>query len=110
MTESSGDERRSIVDNTEDDYRLPNLSRIVPPEHLHPVVKLALPNVTIYRAVPEGITEIRPGDWVALDRHYAGTHSRGGAVLSKRVPADDVAWAGTDKNEYYYVPRKIVAP
>ena len=101
-------ERASIMANTEDEYRLPNLSHIVPSHLLHHIVALGLPNVTIYRAVPKGVTEIRPGDWVALTLAYAAGHDRGGHVISKRVPAEHVAWAGTDKNEYYYVPNYSV--
>jgi ADP-Ribosyltransferase in polyvalent proteins len=106
LTEGSDAERASIVANIEDEYRLPNLAASLPPEHLHPVVKMGSPTVTIYRGVPPGVTDIRPGDWVALTRRYAAQHVRegGGQVISKRVPARDVAWAGTDENEYYYVP------
>ena len=110
LSESSDEERANIVAHTEDEYRLPNLAGIMPPEHLHPIVKLVLAgqlrNVTIYRGVPAGVTEIRPGDWVALTRNVAANHTRGadGQVISRRVPARDVAWAGTDENEYYYVP------
>jgi hypothetical protein len=100
---SSDAHRANIVRNTEDEYRLPNLHTIVPPDQLHVVVKAGHPNVTIYRAVPIGVTDIRPGDWVALSRSYAAVHERG-HIISKRVPAIDVAWAGTDINEYYYVP------
>jgi hypothetical protein len=100
-------ERQTIVNNTEDEYRLPNLASILPEDYWHPVVKVLLkngdPNVTIYRGVPDGVSEIRPGDWVALSRSYAAQHN-GGNVISKRVPVADVAWAGTDINEYYYVP------
>jgi len=60
--------------------------------------------VTIYRGVPHGVTEIRPGDWVALTHSYAAQHNRGGNVIKRRVPAREVAWAGTDQNEYYYAP------
>lgn len=98
-------ERANILANIENEYRLPNLANIVPPDQLHSIVKLGLRNVTIYRGVPEGVSEIRPGDWVALSSAYAANHARGGHVISKRVPAQDVAWAGTDRNEYYYVPK-----
>ena len=30
--------------------------------------------VTIYRAVPEGVEDINPGDWVTLTREYAEFH------------------------------------
>lgn len=71
---------------------------------MHHMVTRGQKTVTIYRGVPVGVNEIRPGDWVALSASYAQAHERG-KVLSMRVPAEDVAWAGTDKNEYFYVPR-----
>ena len=109
LIESSEEERLSIIRNIDDDWRLDKLPTIVPPDHLHHLVSLAhqhgFKKITIYRGVPEGVTEIRPGDWVALSKDYAAAHDRG-HVISMRVPLDDVAWAGTDKNEYYYVPKK----
>lgn len=59
--------------------------------------------ITIYRSVPPGIDEIRPGDWVALDRGYAAQLGRG-RILKKTVPLEHVMWAGTDENEWFYVP------
>ena len=90
-----------MVRNADDETRLPNLA----PEDLPPGYKLRNV-VTIYRGVPNGVTEIRPGDWVGLSRDYAAQHG-GGTVLSKRVPADHVAWAGSS-DEYFYVPREPV--
>ena len=105
--DESAAQRASVVQHVDDDWRLPNLATILPREHLHPIVALGKPEVTIYRAVPATATEIRPGDWVALVRATAAAHQRGedGHVISIRVPADDVAWAGTDRHEYHYVPR-----
>lgn len=59
--------------------------------------------VRIYRSVPAHVTEIRPGDWVALSREYAGQLERG-RIISKFVPANHVMWAGTDINEWFYTP------
>lgn len=103
VTESSDEERANIVRTVDNEWRLPNLHNILPPEHLHDIVKAGFPFVTIYRAVPEGVTDIRPGDWVALTSGYAATHGRH-HVIAKRVKAEDVVWAGTDKNEYFYIP------
>lgn len=107
LYESSDDERASICRNIEPEYRLQNIAYSVPLDHLHPVVKMSLEqkfkNITIYRGVPDGVNEIRPGDWVALTKRYAAQHGSGN-VISMRVPMNDVAWAGTDQNEYYYVP------
>jgi len=59
--------------------------------------------VRVYRSVPHGVTEIRPGDWVALTYDYAKWHGRG-HVISMMVPLHHVMWAGTDINEWFYVP------
>lgn len=63
--------------------------------------------ITIYRSVPPGITEIRPGDWVTLTREYADTHGRG-EVLTMEVPVEHVMWAGTDENEWFYTPTSSI--
>ena len=77
---------------------------LVPASHLQGVPRLRPDDpVTIYRSVPVGISEIRPGDWVALSRGYTERHGRG-VILSKRVPARHVVWAGTDMNEWFYTP------
>lgn len=112
LFESSDEERQNIVNHTDDEYRLPNLSSIIPPDQLKkiPVYGAAISSfkmVTIYRGCPLEVNEIRPGDWVALSPSYAQSHEKTGHVIKKRVPAEDVAWAGTDMNEYYYVPRKL---
>jgi len=74
-------------------------------------------NVKIYRGVGEEskVKEIEPGDWVALDYRLAEWYARDpytnlktGEVLSKEVPAIDVRWAGTDQEEWYYVPHELV--
>ena len=67
--------------------------------------------VTIYRAVPKGVTTINPGDWITLSKSYAkyhGLHHENPKlnmpVISKRVKASDVAWDGNDLNEFGYFP------
>jgi hypothetical protein len=57
--------------------------------------------VTIYR----GGSEIKPGDWVALEREYAESH--GTPVYELKVPLSDVVWAGTDVKEWFYVPKRL---
>jgi len=57
--------------------------------------------VTVYR----GGTEIKPGDWVALERGYAESH--GTPVYSLEVSPHDVVWTGTDVKEWYYVPKHL---
>jgi hypothetical protein len=65
--------------------------------------------VTIYRAVPKGVDEINPGDWVTLSPTYAKEHGRsnvssGFAVLSKVIPAKDLWFDGDSINEFGYDP------
>jgi hypothetical protein len=65
--------------------------------------------VTIYRAVPEGVDKINPGDWVTLSPTYAKEHGRsnvssGFDVLSKVIPAKDLWFDGNSINEFGYDP------
>ena len=106
--DAAAEDRRSRMNFARDypDHLLPNIhdSGLVPAVHLRGVPKLRSGDlVTIYRSVPAGVSTIRPGDWVALSRRYAAQHGRG-VVLSRRVPAGHVLWAGTDMNEWFYTP------
>lgn len=93
-------------------HRLPNLVKagIIPESYLPPQAKQK--TVTIYRAVRDDIKDatIREGDWVSLDKDYAAQHGTGptgkSKVISMEVPAESIGWAGTDMNEYFYVPKK----
>lgn len=62
--------------------------------------------VTVYRA---GTEEIRPGDWVYIERERAEDHAEihGLEVFSKEVPPDDVVWAGTSPDEWFYIPKEL---
>jgi hypothetical protein len=63
---------------------------------------------TVYRAVPQSVTAIRDGDWVA-DEGYALMHASAMAdwtgepwhVLSITVPEAQVVWAGPELDEWY---------
>lgn len=61
----------------------------------------------VYRALPLG-AEIRPGDWIALDEAYARSHLNAGERQSLKalelVHPQDIYWAGTDENEFFYLP------
>ena len=67
--------------------------------------------VTVYRAAPAG-SKLNPGDWVSLSKTYATRHgispdddsSKDLPVLSMKVRASDVRWAGDDLNEFGYFP------
>ena len=63
--------------------------------------KFCKPKITIYR----GGSEIKPGDWVALEEEYARGH--GEPVYRLTVPWTDVVWAGTYEKEWYYVPKHL---
>jgi len=64
------------------------------------------PKVTVYRAYTE---EIKPGDWVYLERRCAEEHAEihGYSVYEKEVSPEDVIWAGTSEEEWFYVPKKL---
>jgi 3'-phosphoadenosine 5'-phosphosulfate sulfotransferase (PAPS reductase)/FAD synthetase len=66
--------------------------------------------VFIYRAVPKGVREIRPGDWVAITKEYARDHGRHASdpsqdmpVLAAKVHARDIVTAGDSFQEWGYV-------
>jgi hypothetical protein len=63
---------------------------------------------TIYRAVPENVNDINPGDWVTLSRKYAQNETlrdpNTPKVISKRVRANEIGWDGNDINEFAYYP------
>ena len=94
---------RIAVARSEPQKLLCNVHQVIPASYLARIPQYGQSVVTIYRSVPTGVDEIRPGDWVALSRRYAAQHGRG-KVLSLRVPADQVMWAGTDLDEWFYVP------
>jgi hypothetical protein len=64
--------------------------------------------VTIYRAVPESVTEINPSDWVTTTKEYAADHmagEKGWHILSKKVKAKDIANDGNSIHEFGYDPQ-----
>lgn len=67
--------------------------------------------ITIYRAVPQGIKDIEEGDWVSLSPTYAKQHglhptdeTQDMPVISVKVKAKDIVWDGNDVNEFAYFP------
>ena len=69
--------------------------------------------VTIYRAVPPGIKDINPGDWVSVSKTYAEDHAvfgygpngdQPGEIISQKVKASEIKSPGDDLNEYGYFP------
>lgn len=108
MSDDQQRRNRLAAARAEPERLLPSMLRRLPPELRRRVpVRDGQRTVVVYRAVPRGVTEIRPGDWVTLRRSYAATHRQrrhGWSVLTKRVPVEHVMWAGTDENEWFYVP------
>lgn len=102
-------EKLNRVSGISDNYRLPNLATAVPKNYLPK--QYGNETVTIYRGISNDVKNpsITPGDWVSLDKKYAKAHGTGktgkSTVLEMQVPADHVGWAGTDMNEFFYVPR-----
>ena len=92
------------------DHVLTSVHKIIPPYRMRNIPYDGEAEVTIYHggSWPEDpVDEIKPGDWVSLDKAYAQLHSdaRGsGKVISKRVPAAHVSWSGTDEKEWFYTP------
>ena len=74
--------------------------------------------VTIYRAVPAGVTEINPGDWVTQVQSYARIHGEsniqrydidgpigpGFTILSRTVTAKELVWPGDSPVEFGWFP------
>ena len=64
--------------------------------------------VTIYRAVPKGVTEFSEGDWVTPSRDYAQKHGetmgRPFNVISRTVPARELRTGGESVNEWGWSP------
>lgn len=91
------------------DYRADRLSSILPGDQLHPRLKEQT-LLNLWRAAPAGGL-IRPGDWVALDRGYAEQHlgPQGAKVVHqlRGVSPLHVMWAGTDRNEFFYIPKGL---
>lgn len=65
--------------------------------------------VTVYRAVPEGVDEINPGDWVTTTKEYARDHignDEGYKIISKKVKAKELANDGNSIHEFGFDPGK----
>jgi len=72
--------------------------------------------ITIYRAVPQNVDQINPGDWVTLSPEYAAVHAgsgygpdgqQAGKVISQRVRVKDVYSDGNDLNEFGFFPSEL---
>lgn len=100
--------RINRLTETDEEYRLDQLANVVPPEELRKLPPMEH-STTIWRGLPLG-AQIRPGDWVSLTPEYAGQH--GDRTLERPhveslplVQVTDLFWAGTDINEFFYLPQ-----
>ena len=81
------------------------------PRPLDPVKDKPDAMVTVHRAVPHGVTDINPGDWVTPSKSYAKQHGMHESdpkqdlpVISKKVRAADLRTDGDSVNEFGYFP------
>jgi hypothetical protein len=75
--------------------------------------------VTVYRAVPEGVTDINPGDWVTPSRAYAELHGdsnlagpdgdRPWSIVERTVKAGELMWPGDYIPEFGWFPEEAEA-
>lgn len=65
--------------------------------------------ITIYRAVPKNVSEINPGDWVALTKEYAEKHlEKDGKIIATKVKAKDLFNDGNSFAEFGYNGKKKI--
>lgn len=69
--------------------------------------------VTMYRAVPKGVSDINEGDWVSLSKQYAQTHGesvlgKDYKILSKKVKAKDLYTNADSIHEFGYHPQSMI--
>lgn len=65
--------------------------------------------VTIYRAVPNSVTEINAGDWVTTTKEYAKDHMAGETgwhIITDKAFPGDLASDGNSIHEFGYDPEK----
>jgi hypothetical protein len=65
---------------------------------------------TVYRAVPKGVKDINPGDWVTTSPSYAKQHLTGaldgkGEILSRPATAGELYSEGNSIHEWGWHPR-----
>lgn len=101
-------ERVSRLRNLDDEYRIDRVHDVVPADIYARMGITGRPQ-TVFRGLPASF-DIRPGDWVALNPTYARAHARDthhGEATVKRLDAvhpEDLAWAGSDEHEFFYLP------
>lgn len=68
--------------------------------------------VTIYRAVPKGTTDINPGDWVTINKDYAKMHGESWVdddgianIIETKVKASELMTDGNSIHEWGWQPK-----
>lgn len=66
-------------------------------------------DISVYRAVPKGVSEINPGDWVTTSKFYARNHGDSAlngefTILEKKIKARELFSAG-DPQEFGWNPQ-----
>lgn len=99
-------ERVDRMRRPDHDQRADRVHRVVPRRNFDAMGITGSPQ-PVYRGVPAAY-EILPGDWIALSARYASEHGgRGQAAFVKAlqlVHPEDIFWAGSDENEFLYLP------
>jgi hypothetical protein len=90
--------------NTDDDFRLPNVHRIMPHKIYEQIAFQGKSRVDIYRCKRILMKEdkIRHGDRVFLRQSDVPI----GEMLTKNVNSHDVVWGGSNESDWYYYPIK----
>ena len=98
----------------ESEWNLTVIHKMVPDYVMKKIANFYIPGqktVIIYHALKnkdDKSNDIKSGDWVTFNREYAKIHQqarKSKRILKKVVPAEDIEWAGTDENEWRYMPR-----
>jgi len=72
--------------------------------------------ITLYRAVPEGVENVDVGDYVALNRDYVERHAQNvlegqqdeaARIIEEQVPLEDVVWPGEAVDEFVFSPQEF---
>ena len=118
-TRDSGASADSLEDIMPDYYSHPEYYRTGEPESdkeseaaLRKIKGDPEADVTVYRAVSAGVTDVNPGDWVSLSPSYAKQHSMGATedldmpVISRNVKAKELFNDGNSINEFGWDPEE----
>lgn len=79
--------------------------------------KNAVPEITVYRAVPNSVTDnnINNGDWITLSLKYAKEHGNlrytdNFHIIQKKVPINQIWWDGQHLGEFGFDNTPVIEP